>query len=141
VEKAPSAEKPPDPKITAEPPPTETSSARETAMYVASGVGVLALASGTYFGLRGTSAVDDMRATCAPDCAKDDVDAARTKLVAANVSFGLGVGALAIAGMLWLSGPSDPPKSSTARARFVGVGVRPSPFGRGGELVTTFSAP
>lgn len=124
-----------------ETPPIETSSARETGMYIASGVGLLALAGGAYLGLKGTSEVDDMRATCAPVCTKDDVDAARTKIVAANVSFGVGIGALAIAGMLWLSGPSDPPKASTGRARFVGVGVRPSPFGGGGEVVTTFSAP
>ena len=120
--------------------PAESSAARETGIYLASGVGVLALAGGAYLGLQGTREADQLRATCAPACAKADVDAARTKLVAANVSLGVGIGAVAVAGILWLSGSSAPPKS-TGRTRFVGFGVRPSPLGGGGELVATFSAP
>ena len=134
------AERANETKPAPEAPRTEALSVRETAMYVSGGVGLLALAAGTILGLKGTGEVDDMRATCAPECAKDDVDAARTKIVAANVSFGVGIGALAIAGILFINAP-DPPKPSTGRARFLGLGVRPSPFGGGAEVVTTFTAP
>ena len=121
-------------------PPAHSSSARETGMYVAGGVGLLALGGATYLGLQGTREADHMRATCAPDCTKSDVDAARTKLVAANVSLGVGLGAVAVAGILWLTGSSPSPKS-TGRPRLVGLAVVPSPLGNGGEVVTTFSAP
>jgi hypothetical protein len=127
-------------KLPPETPPLETSSARETGIYLAAGVGILALGAGAYLGIQGTREADEMRQTCAPGCAKADVDAARTKLVAANVSLGVGIGAMAVAGILLLTrSPAPPP--STGRARFVGVGFRPSPFGGGGEFVSTFSAP
>jgi len=129
-----------EPKPAPETPRSEGMSVRETAMYVSGGVGLLALAGGAFLGLKGTSEVDEMRSSCAPECAKSDVDAARTKIVAANVSFGIGIGALAIAGILLINAP-DSPKPSTGRARFVGLDVRPSPFGGGAELVTTFAAP
>jgi hypothetical protein len=133
-------EKTPEIKLVPEAAAVETSSARETGIYLASGVALLALAGGAYLGLQGTREADQMRGTCAPDCAKADVDAARTKLVAANVSLGVGIGAAAVAAILWFTGSSSPPQS-TGRAQFVGIGVRPSPFGRGGEVVSTFSAP
>jgi hypothetical protein len=123
-----------------DPPPVESSSARATGMYLAGGVGLLALGGAAYLGLQGTREADHMRATCAPDCAKGDVDAARTKLVAANVSLGVGIGAVAVAGILWLTGSSATPQSS-GRSRLVGLAVVPSPSGGGGEVVTTFSGP
>ena len=135
----PVAERKQETNPTADAPPVESSSARETGMYVAGGVGLLALGSAAYLGLQGTRDADHMRSTCAPECAKEDVDAARTKLVVANVSLGVGLGGIAVAGILWFTGSSAPPKS-TGRPRLVGLAVVPSPLG-GGEVVTTFSAP
>ena len=134
------AERRPENSPLSDPPLVQSSSARETGMYLAGGVGLLALGGATYLGLQGTREADHMRATCAPECAKADVDAARTKLVAANVSLGVGLGAVAVASILWLTGSSTSPKS-TGRPRLVGLAVVPSPLGNGGEVVTTFSAP
>jgi hypothetical protein len=137
---APLADRKQESSPLADPPRAESSSARETGMYLAGGIGLLALGGAAYLGLQGTKEANHMRATCAPDCAKADVDAARTKLVAANVSLGVGIGAVAVAGILWLTGSSASPQSS-GRPRLVGLAVVPAPSGGGGEMVTTFSGP
>jgi hypothetical protein len=58
---------------------------------VLAGVAVLGGAAFGYFAASGQSDVDHLRATCAPRCAQGDVDSARTKIVVANVSLGVGV--------------------------------------------------
>jgi hypothetical protein len=74
------------------------------ASWVLAGVAALSFASEAYFGITG---LDDrsraMSQSCAPHCAPSDVDAIRTKFVAADVSLGVGVVSLASALYLWLS--------------------------------------
>ncbi|WP_438022573.1 hypothetical protein [Sorangium sp. So ce233] len=72
-------------------------------------LGGVALAGGVAYAALGLSAradADRLRTTCAPRCAEADVDAVRTKVIAANVAFGVGVAALggAVAALL-LRGP------------------------------------
>jgi len=91
------------------------------------GLGIVALGVGTYFGLSGKSAVDDLQ-TCKPKCPQSDVDSARTKLIIADVSFAVGVVAIAGAVILYLTRPKvDAPtgdvKTGTSSVRFdVGAG-------------------
>lgn len=70
------------------------------------GVGLAGVAGFAVFGLIAKSDVNEMRETCAPGCAPSDVDAARTKMILANVSLGAGVLALGAATWLTLSSSS-----------------------------------
>ncbi len=108
-----------------------------TGTFVAAGVGVLALSSFAYFGLLASSDASNLRETCAPHCREDDVDAVRSKLVIANVSLGVGIVALGVAGALWLAEGSSTPRS-TSSFRFDLV---PAAHGRGVVAGTTFSVP
>ncbi|WP_437954731.1 hypothetical protein WME76_24520 [Sorangium sp. So ce119] len=68
-------------------------------------LGGVAAAGGVAYAALGLSAradADRLRTTCAPRCAEADVDAVRTKVIAANVAFGVGVAALggAVAALL-----------------------------------------
>jgi hypothetical protein len=72
---------------------------------VVGGIGVLALGSFAIFGLGGKSDVSDLEKTCKPHCAETDVDKARTKLIIADISLGVGVVALGVATYLFLTRP------------------------------------
>jgi hypothetical protein len=53
------------------------------------------VSTGVLVAIAGSDA-SSLRQTCAPGCAQSDVDAVRAKLTAANVTMGVGIGALAI---------------------------------------------
>jgi hypothetical protein len=107
--------------------------------FVAAGIGVVALSTFAYLELKASSDAADMRHTCAPNCPAGDVDGVRGKLVAANVSLGVGVAALGVAGLLWALRPtSSPTTSSSSSLRF---DVVPTVGQHGVEVLTTFSAP
>ena len=59
------------------------------AAWIFSGVAVVGAASFAYWGLRGSAEVSDMRDECAGHCPASRVDAARGKLIAADVSLGI----------------------------------------------------
>lgn len=63
--------------------------------YVLGGVGMLGLAGFGFFGLTGLSEESDLD-QCKPSCASNDVDAVRTRYLAADIS--LAVGVLAVGG-------------------------------------------
>jgi hypothetical protein len=115
-------------------PPPEPAHGLPAATYVLGGIGIAALASMTYFGLSGFSDADDMEKSCKPHCAQSDVDAAHTKILIANISFGVGVAALG--GAVWtaLASHSDarPGKKEAAGRPMWGVDVTPA---SGGGLV------
>ncbi|WP_437685670.1 hypothetical protein [Sorangium sp. So ce176] len=99
-------------------------------------LGGVAAAGGVAYAALGLSAradADRLRATCAPRCAEADVDAVRTKVIAANVAFGVGVAALggAVAALL-LRGPM--PAAPAAAA----VHVVPLPGGAAAALGARF---
>src|SRR5262249_11708976 len=86
----------------AAPPPAEKSTSPISA-YVLGGVGVLSLGSFAYFGISGSSDASNLRNTCAPNCADSAVSDVRRKLLIADVSLGVGVVSLAVAGYLLLT--------------------------------------
>ncbi|WP_437730491.1 hypothetical protein [Sorangium sp. So ce1335] len=96
-------------------------------------LGGVAVAGGVAYAALGLSAradADRLRTTCAPGCAEADVDAVRTKVIAANIAFGVGVAALGgAAAALLLRGPS--PAASAASAA---VHVFPLPGGGAAAL-------
>ncbi len=71
---------------------------------VVGGIGVLALGSFAIFGISGKSDVDDLQ-KCKPRCQEDDVDSARTKLIVADISLGVGIVALGVATYMFFTRP------------------------------------
>ncbi|WP_437644677.1 hypothetical protein [Sorangium sp. So ce362] len=87
-------------------------------------LGGVAVAGGVAYAALGLSARADagrLRTTCPPRCAEADVDAARTKVIAANVAFGVAALGGAAAALL-LRGPSP---AAPAAAAVGGVRNRP----------------
>lgn len=71
---------------------------------VVGGIGVIALGSFTLFGIQGKNDVDDLQ-KCKPRCAESDVDKARTKLIIADISLGVGIVALAVSAYMIITRP------------------------------------
>jgi hypothetical protein len=74
---------------------------------VVGGIGVVALGSFAIFGLGGKSDVSNLEDTCKPHCAESDVDKARTKLIIADISLGVGIVALGVATYLFVTRASQ----------------------------------
>jgi hypothetical protein len=100
--------------------------------YVLLGAGAAGVTAFAVLAAMGKHDLDEMRKEggCAPNCAESQVDAARTKIIAANVSLGIGVVAAAV-GTLWLLKP---------RRANVGLelGVRPVAGGAATDLAYRF---
>ena len=96
------------------------------------GVGVLALGSFALFGITGKGDVDDLQTSCKPNCKEADVDSARTKLIIADVSLGVGVAALIGAAVLYFTRSHGDVKVQTGAGkpgRWIGFDARPYPGG------------
>jgi hypothetical protein len=135
-----SAVTPPPPSATATappPPPVETSRPAPPAVFVLGGVGLAALASFAYFGASGRSDISDLRSTCAPYCAQDQLDSAKKKLLVADISLGVGVVALGAAVVLFVTRPTVQVPSTGREAGFR-LDVRPAPGGGVAELRGSF---
>jgi hypothetical protein len=106
----------PDAPTTATGPETETPRTIPTATWILGGVGVAALGSFAFFGLKGKSDESSLRSSCAPACADSDVSAVHTKYVIADVSLLVSVASLSVAAYLYFSQPRtlEAPKSTTA---------------------------
>jgi hypothetical protein len=85
---------------------------------VVGGIGLVALGSFAVFGLQGKSDVDALQ-TCKPDCPEADVDRARTKLIIADISLGVGLVALGVATYMYLTRPTlDRTRGAARTIRF-----------------------
>jgi len=119
--------------------------------YVAGGVGLVALSSFAYFGLTGNRDASNLRSECAPNCSDQQVSAARSKLIVANVSLGVGIAAFGVGAILWaVQSSSSPSKGGTSKGgaaasgfRFgdLALDVRPAASGSGAEVTTTLIVP
>lgn len=69
---------------------------------IVGGIGVVALGFFAGFGLAGKSDVDDLQ-KCKPYCSEDKVDSARTKLIVADISLGVGIVALGVATYMFIT--------------------------------------
>lgn len=111
--------------------PAASPSRVPTTSIVLGGVGVAALGSFAAFGILGKNQLAKLHETCGVThtCAEADVDAARTKLIVADVSLGVSVVALGLATMVFFThGPKA--KEAAAVARTIVV----APIPRGGSV-------
>jgi hypothetical protein len=83
---------------------------------VVGGIGVVALGSFAIFGLGGKSDVSDLESTCKPHCTESQVNSARTKLIIADISLGVGIVALGVATYLILTRPKVDAEIKTGHA-------------------------
>lgn len=91
---------------------------------VVGGIGVVALGSFTIFGLGGKSDVDDLeKENCKPHCSQDRVDKARTKLIIADISLGVGIVALGVATYMFVTRPKVDASVKTGRGVSFDVGA------------------
>jgi len=101
------------------------------AAYVTGGVALVGLAGFTYFGLKGKSELNDLRSSCGPHCAQDDVDSARGKLLVGDLFLAGGLIAAGITTYLVLTRP-------TVRHPNVTFDVQAGPRGATAELRARF---
>jgi hypothetical protein len=107
------------------PPPApapEPPSGIPTMTYVLGGVGALGLAGFGFLGLTGLSREGDLD-DCKPSCASGDVDAVRTRYLAADISLVVGLAALGGATYFYFESQGQGMPERTA----VGVGLRAGP--------------
>jgi hypothetical protein len=109
---------------------TEVSPRSPVLGYALLGVGVAGAAAFGVLAAIGQHDVDDMRGTCAPNCDSSRVDAAKTKIIVANVSLGVGLIAAGVGTFILL----QPRKGATG----LQLGVRPVAAGGMGDLAYRF---
>jgi len=69
--------------------------------WILGGVGVVAIGGFAVLGLGARSRANELRSTCAPTCASEDVDGLRRRMLFADVALGVGVLALGGATLVW----------------------------------------
>ncbi len=114
------------PPVASRPPPEgrpEPGQGAPTLSYVLMGVGGVGVGAFGYFAATGFSRESDLKDQCAPRCSQSEIDSVRHRYIAADVSLGVGVAALAIGGWLWLG--SDRGDSHTGASGLrLGLGTR-----------------
>jgi hypothetical protein len=102
-------------------------------------VGAAGLAGFAGFGLAGWREERNMRDRCAPLCSSSEVNGVRRTYMLADVSLGLGLGSLAVAGYLYLRGvPATGSSGSSGSSGSMTTGLHLGD-GRGGfQLARTF---
>lgn len=125
--------------------PTGTSNSREppgpasrtsrslVPAWIFGGVGVLGIAGFSLLWPTAISDFHDLRTSCRNHCTDAQVDPVRTRVIAADISLGVGIAALGVATWLFLSSSPSTPKSKAAR-----VDMRASSQGGGLSVETSF---
>jgi hypothetical protein len=130
---ASAAHPPPSPPATA--PPGQAAPAHADPMpWVFAGIGVVGLASFSFFSLSGRSKQNDLE-TCAPNCDRSrqgDYDAMKRDYLIGDISLGVGVASLA-AGAVWLLESRSSEKAGAARGG-VRLGITPSGVAASGNF-------
>jgi hypothetical protein len=80
-------------------------------------VGLAGLGTAIYSRVSFNNNVNDLRDSCAPECTQSQRSDLSSKVVTANVAFGIGIGAVALAGLTWfLLAPRPAVRTATAGA-------------------------
>jgi hypothetical protein len=87
------------------------------ATYVLGGVGLIGIGTFATLGLLGRSEQSDLEDTCMPDCSDDQVESVETKFAVADVALGVGLVALGVAAVLWITDEPDAPPTSRTVSR------------------------
>jgi hypothetical protein len=135
----------------AEPEEPPSHSSVPVASIALASIAVVAAAGFVYFGVTGTNDANNLRSTCAPNCAQSDVNSAHTKLIISDVALGVGVVSLGAAAWLFFTrGPSTPspqtaqstagtaPATSPAKQLTFQADVLPRPGGGIASLTARF---
>jgi len=99
-----------------------------TAVYVFGGVGVVGLAAGTFFALRGNSKKSDLDA-CKPNCDPNDVNTMSHNYAIADIAWGVGVVSGVAALYLYLTRPSVAASAGSTVGTLRGFSVAPTQGG------------
>ena len=93
--------------------------------FVLGGVGVVGLASFTYFRLSGVGDYNHYNSTCSPYCNPNDIDSVRTKFLVSYISLGVGIAGVAGAGLVYVlnHGGGDESGQTTASIEPLGGGA------------------
>lgn len=132
---------PPAPAPVAPPAPPSEERGQPVAAYVLGGLGIAAFGSFAAFGILGKNEADDLNARCgegAPpggQCTKSEIDATRVKLIAADVSLGVGAGLLAVGLGLFIHHHATGPESDATALRF---DIGPTWGGAAGRVTIPF---
>jgi hypothetical protein len=87
--------------------------------YALAGVGIVALGSFTYFGIRGKSEADDLAAGCGATktCSESQVDPVRHRLLAADISLGVSLLSLGAATWMFVARHSDKERTTAIQVQ------------------------
>lgn len=101
-----------------EPEPVKVTSSTPVAAWVVGGVGVASLATFGVLGLTGMQRRSSLESDCYGSCSQSDVDAVKTQFLIADVALGVGVVALGVSAVLFLTHASEgkPAAAQTAKA-------------------------
>ena len=105
--------------------PSERKKGPPAAAWIAGGLGVVALGSFAYFGLKGKSKESDLK-ECAPACPKDDFKDMKRQYLFADISLGVAAVSLGIATYLFVAPRGE---KSDARSKTIRFGAAPTPRG------------
>ncbi len=102
----------PAPAAPAEPPPPASGKRGSLVPGIALGaLGVVSLGVSVGLYASASGAISSLRTTCAPRCTDAQIDPLRTRGVASDVAFGVGLAALGAGGLAILLRPSDKPEA------------------------------
>jgi hypothetical protein len=106
----------PGPGLT-QPEPKKPDSGGDTPVlaYVLGGVGIVALGSFAYFGATSKTDLNNLKNTCAPYCAQDDLDSVKHRMLIADISLGVGIVALGVATYLFVTSDGGSAPKTTGR--------------------------
>lgn len=128
----PSPDPKPDPKPGSRPEQRPQKSGVPVLTYVLGGVGVIGIGSFAFFGVTGKSDLDNLKSTCAPSCDPAKLDDAKTKLVIADISLGVGVLALGGAAIVFLTSGGDNKPAKTGLGSGINARIDATPLPGGG---------
>jgi hypothetical protein len=108
--------------------------------FVVGGIGLVGLTSFMIFGLSGSGDVSDLEKTCKPKCTEEQVDSARTKLIVADISLGIGLVAIGVATYMFLTRPKIDTENGALKTGLSSVrfDVGPTVGGAAGSIGARF---
>jgi hypothetical protein len=98
-----------------------------TTTWVAGGTAIAALSAGAWLGVSAVNQRNDLRRSCAPECTAADVNGVRRRAVWANVAFGVGLAASALAVTSYLMGRHEPDEAEPSSKKELRLDVAAAP--------------
>lgn len=116
----------------------ETQTGAPWSAYALAGVGLLGVGGYATFNLKGSADNDALVAFCKPDCKPESVRHVRNLYLAADVSLGIGIAALAASTYLFFRSNGAEEEEAPTRSRISRLGVAPTSAGALATVGGTF---